>query len=62
MAAAGLAGLAANGASFALLWTHRHGDSNMRSAWTCTRNDVLGNLGVLLAAPQHLRHGHGVAR
>ena len=26
------------------------GDSNMRSAWICTRNDVLGNLAVLLAA------------
>ena len=26
------------------------GDSNRRSAWICTRNDVLGNLAVLLAA------------
>jgi Co/Zn/Cd efflux system component len=26
------------------------GDANMRSAWICTRNDVLGNLAVLLAA------------
>lgn len=50
MGAVGLAALAANAASFALLWTHRHGDSNMRSAWICTRNDVLGNLAVLLAA------------
>jgi len=25
-------------------------DANMRSAWVCTRNDVLGNLAVLLAA------------
>ena len=24
--------------------------ANMRSAWICTRNDVLGNLAVLLAA------------
>jgi Co/Zn/Cd efflux system component len=29
---------------------YRHGDANMRSAWICTRNDVLGNLAVLLAA------------
>jgi Co/Zn/Cd efflux system component len=50
MGAVGVAALAANGASFALLWTHRQGDSNMRSAWICTRNDVLGNLAVLLAA------------
>jgi Co/Zn/Cd efflux system component len=26
------------------------GDATMRSAWICTRNDVLGNLAVLLAA------------
>jgi Co/Zn/Cd efflux system component len=32
------------------LWAYRGGDSNMRSAWICTRNDVLGNLAVLLAA------------
>jgi Co/Zn/Cd efflux system component len=42
--------LAANVASFGLLWAHRGGDANMRSAWICTRNDVLGNLAVLLAA------------
>ena len=50
MGAIGLAALAANAASFGLLWRHRHGDANMRSAWICTRNDVLGNLAVLLAA------------
>jgi Co/Zn/Cd efflux system component len=36
--------------SFGLLWAYRGGDANMRSAWVCTRNDVLGNLAVLLAA------------
>ena len=50
MGAVGLAALAANAASFGLLWSHRRGDANMRSAWICTRNDVLGNLAVLLAA------------
>jgi Co/Zn/Cd efflux system component len=50
MGAVGFSALAANGASFALLWAYRGGDSNMRSAWVCTRNDVLGNLAVLLAA------------
>ena len=50
MGAVGVAALAANAASFALLWTYRAGDANMRSAWICTRNDVLGNLAVLLAA------------
>jgi Co/Zn/Cd efflux system component len=50
MGAVGSAALLANAASFGLLWAHRGGDANMRSAWICTRNDVLGNLAVLLAA------------
>jgi Co/Zn/Cd efflux system component len=50
MGAVGTAALLANAVSFALLWAFREGDSNMRSAWICTRNDVLGNLAVLLAA------------
>jgi Co/Zn/Cd efflux system component len=50
MGAVGFTALAANAASFGLLWSHRGGDANMRSAWICTRNDVLGNLAVLLAA------------
>ena len=33
-----------------MLCAFRGGDANMRSAWVCTRNDVLGNLAVLLAA------------
>ena len=50
MGAVGFAALLANAASFGLLWAYRGGDANMRSAWVCTRNDVLGNLAVLLAA------------
>src|SRR5438067_9872155 len=50
MGAVGVAALTANAASFALLWAYRGGDANMQSAWICTRNDVLGNLAVLLAA------------
>jgi Co/Zn/Cd efflux system component len=50
MGAIGFAALAVNALSFALLWAYRDGDANMRSAWICTRNDVLGNLAVLLAA------------
>jgi Co/Zn/Cd efflux system component len=50
MGAVGFSALAANAASFGLLWVYRGGDANMRSAWICTRNDVLGNLAVLLAA------------
>src|SRR5437773_7237225 len=50
MGAVGFAALAANAASFGRLWAYRAGDANMYSAWICTRNDVLGNLAVLLAA------------
>ena len=50
MGAVGFAALAANAASFGLLWAYRGADANMRSAWICTRNDVLGNFAVLLAA------------
>lgn len=50
MGAVGVAALAANVASFGLLWAYRKGDANMRSALICTRNDVLGNIAVLLAA------------
>ncbi len=50
MGAVAVIALLANAASFALLWAHRGGDSNMRSVWLCSRNDVIGNLAVLLAA------------
>jgi Co/Zn/Cd efflux system component len=50
MGAVGITALVANAASFGLLWAFRGGDANMRSAWICTRNDVVGNLAVLLAA------------
>jgi Co/Zn/Cd efflux system component len=50
MGAVGTTALVANALSFALLWAYRGGDANMRSAWVCTRNDVLGNLAVLGAA------------
>jgi Co/Zn/Cd efflux system component len=50
MGTVGFAALIANAVSFAILWIYRTGDANMRSAWICTRNDVLANLAVLLAA------------
>jgi Co/Zn/Cd efflux system component len=46
----GFAALVANAVVFGLLWSSRKGDSNMRSAWLCSRNDVMGNLAVMLAA------------
>jgi cation diffusion facilitator family transporter len=42
--------LAANLSVVGLLYAYREGDSNMRSAWLCTRNDALGNIAVMLAA------------
>jgi Co/Zn/Cd efflux system component len=56
----GLAALVANAASCWLLPRHRVGNANMRSIWICTRNDILGNLAVLLAA-RHLPDRHRVA-
>jgi Co/Zn/Cd efflux system component len=50
MGAVGIAALLANGASFGLLWAYRTGDANMHSVWLCSRNDVIANLAVLLAA------------
>ncbi|MEX0752181.1 MAG: cation transporter [Xanthobacteraceae bacterium] len=59
MGAIGFIALAVNAATFGLLYTFRSGDANMRSAWICTRNDVLGNLAVLLAAAGVLGTGTG---
>jgi len=59
MGAVGLAALVANAASFGLLWAYRGGDANMHSAWICTRNDVLGNFAVLLAAAGVFGSGTG---
>lgn len=50
MGAVGAVALAVNAGVALLLYRFRGGDSNMRSAWICSRNDALGNLAVLLAA------------
>jgi Co/Zn/Cd efflux system component len=50
MGAVGLLALTANGACLALLWKHRAEDVNMSSVWECSRNDIAGNLAVLVAA------------
>lgn len=50
MGVIGFAALVANAVVFGMLWAYRHGDSNMRSVWLCSRNDVIGNFAVLLAA------------
>ncbi|MBK7546275.1 MAG: cation transporter [Elusimicrobia bacterium] len=50
MGAVGVAALAANALCLLLLYKHKDDDINMRSTWLCSRNDVLANLGVMLAA------------
>jgi Co/Zn/Cd efflux system component len=50
MGAVGLLALAVNFGVAALLYRFREGDANMRSVWLCTRNDVIANLAVLVAA------------
>jgi Co/Zn/Cd efflux system component len=50
MSAIGLLAFAANLLCLVLLRRRRGDDINMRSAWVCSRNDVIGNAGVLIAA------------
>ena len=46
----GLLALAMNSICFALLWRHRDDNINLQSTWICSRNDLIANCGVLLAA------------
>jgi cation diffusion facilitator family transporter len=50
MAAIGTVALAANAFCFLLLWRHRADDVNLRSTWLCSRNDLVANGAVLVAA------------
>lgn len=50
MATLGIAGLFVNGFVTFILYQFREGDSNMQSVWLCSRNDALGNIGVIAAA------------
>ena len=46
----GLIALAANLTCLGLLYRHRNRDVNLSSTFECSRNDVIANLGVLVAA------------
>jgi len=46
----GTLALAANLVCFFLLYRHRSDNLNMSSTWLCSRNDLIANVGVLLAA------------
>ncbi len=50
MAAIGVLALLANVVCFALLWRHRADGINLRSTWLCSRNDLVANSAVLIAA------------
>lgn len=50
MGVVGSLALAVNAVCFALLWRDRAEDINMRSVWICSRNDLVANVSVLLAA------------
>lgn len=50
MGVVGVLALLVNLGVAALLYRFREGDANMRSVWLCTRNDVIANLAVLVAA------------
>jgi len=45
-----LIALAANATCLVVLTRHRNDDLNLRSTWLCSRNDIIANTGVILAA------------
>ena len=50
MGAFSVIGLLANALCLYLLWRHRHEDINMSSVWECSRNDIVSNVSVFIAA------------
>lgn len=44
-----LLALVANVVCLAILTKHRKGEVHMRATWICSRNDVIANLGVIIA-------------
>ncbi|WP_017931230.1 cation transporter [Robiginitomaculum antarcticum] len=49
MGLVGAVALAANLLSLVILMRWRDGDANIRSVWLCSRNDAIGNVGVIIA-------------
>lgn len=45
----GVIALIANAICFMLLLKHKHSDLNTKSAWICSRNDVMANVSVIIA-------------
>jgi cation diffusion facilitator family transporter len=59
MGAIGALAFIANLVCFYLLYSHRSDNLNMRSTWLCSRNDLIANLGVLMAAGSSYLLGTG---
>lgn len=59
MGVVGILALLANAGVAASLYAYRQGDANMRSVWICTRNDMIGNAALLLAASGVFATGRG---
>ena len=57
MGIVGAAALIANVGVALLLYRFRTGDANMRSVWSCSRNDAIGNMAVMVAALGVFRTG-----
>ena len=57
MGVVGAIALLANVACAVLLYRFRSGDANLRAVWLCSRNDVIGNVAVLVAASGVLLSG-----
>lgn len=50
MGVIGAVALVANAICLVLLYSHRADDINMRSTWLCSRNDIVSNVGVIIAS------------
>lgn len=50
MGTIGVVALAANTLCFVMLYRFRRGDLNLRSTWLCSRNDLVANASVIIAA------------
>ena len=60
MAATAAVALVVNLSCFLLLNRYRDRDINLRSAWLCSRNDLINNVGVIVAAGAVALVGNGV--
>src|SRR5690606_25143528 len=60
MGGVGFAAMTANIVSAAVLFRFRGEDANIRAVWLCTRNDVVSNVGVMIAASGGWASGSGL--